>query len=161
MKRLIIAVVPAVLAFSGAAHAGPWQHDEKDYGHLAWQGSKDEQYQLAFMCGDDAYNGAFYIRTSERYEATTSYADAVPTMFTTNGKTLEMSGVFETRAGMVSVYFDSTRKLAQLYDLIANAKGDIKVNFFDKQMFFSSEDSAVALGYAADGSPDNCNPWGL
>ncbi|MBK9004368.1 MAG: hypothetical protein IPM67_13030 [Sphingomonadales bacterium] len=160
MKRFGMAVA-AVLAFTGSANAGPWQHDEKDYGHLAWQESKDGKYQLGFMCGEDADDGAFYIRTSERYEATTSYADAVPTTFASNGKTLEMSGVFETRAGMVSVYFDSMSKLALLYDLIANAKGDIKINFFDKQMSFSSEGSAAALEYAAPGSPDNCNPWGM
>jgi hypothetical protein len=64
-----------------------------------------------------------------------------------------MSGVFEERTGNVSVYFNSTDdtapQLARLYDLIANAKGDITVSFFDKQMSFSPEGSAAALGYAA------------
>lgn len=148
-----------MLALNGAANAAPWEHQTDDYGHEAYQGSTDAKYLLAFICGDDADAGAFYILTPEPYEATTSYADAVPTTFVSNGKMFEISGVFKERTGTVSVHFESTPKLDQLYDLIANAKGDIKVNFFDKQMSFSSEGSAMALGYAADGSPDNCNPY--
>lgn len=161
MKRFAI-TLSMMLAISSAAHAAAWQHQTDDFGHEAYQGSKDEKYLLAFICGDDADGWAFYILTPEPFEATTSYADTVPTTFTSNAKTLEISGVFKERTGSVSVHFESTPKLDQLYDLIANAKGDIKVRFFDKQMSFSSEGSGEALGYAAPAdNPDDCNPYGM
>lgn len=153
-----------MLALGGTAHAAEWVHQTDDYGHEAWQGSTDEKYLLAFFCGDDADDGAFYILTPEPYEASTSYAAAVPTTFTASGKKLEMSGVFEERTGSVSVYFEATDdnalEIAQLYNLISGASGDIKVSFFDKQMSFSSEGAAAALNYAADGRPGNCNAYG-
>ena len=148
-----------IFALGSFAQAAPWEHQTDDYGHEAYQGSKDGKYLLAFVCGDDAEDGAFYILTPEPYEATTSYADVVPTTFTLSEKALEISGVFEERTGKVSVYFTFSPQLVQLFDLVANATGDIEASFFDKQVSFSSEGSAAALAYATDGSPDTCNPY--
>lgn len=160
MRRFGIAAA-AALAFSGAANAAPWRHEEYDDGHLAQQWTQDAQYLLTFSCGDEDEDGAFRILTPESYEPKKSYARAVTTSFASNGQKLEIPGVFKEEDTYVSVYFAPTPKLAQLYDLIASAKGDIKVGFLDKQLTFSSEGAAAALGYAADGSPDSCHPWGM
>lgn len=160
MKRFGIAAAAALL-LSGAANAGQWRHEEYDDGHLAQQWTQDAQYMLTFSCGDEDEDGAFRILTPEAYDPAKSYVGPVRTSFASNGKKLEISGVFREEDTYVSVYFAPTPKLAQLYDLIAGAKGDIKVVFLGKQLSFSSDGAAAALGYAADGSPDNCHPWGM
>jgi len=164
MKRLSIAAV-AVLAMNGAPLAGPWEYQSDDYGHEAWQASNDGDYALSFVC-DDTYgdNGIFRIAGPERYEKTTSYADKVPTTFTVDGKSLEISGVFtagnelitedfEDHMGTIGVLYaytnESGPKLTQLFDMIVAAKGDIRVRFFDKDLAFSLEDAAVVLEQVA------------
>lgn len=161
MKRIALMLglmgLPATSAF-----AAPWEYQGDYYGHEAWQGSADGENVLAFTCGDDAYDGAFYIATSEPYEATTSYADEVPATFTLDGKTVSVSGVFEDRAGNVGVYFEyndaTAPHLDQLFSLIVRARGDIGVKFFDKSMVFSSEGAAAAINIVANG-PTDCNPY--
>ncbi len=160
MKRFGIAAA-AALAFSGAADAAPWRHEEYDDGHLAQQWTEDSRYLLTFSCGEEDNDGAFRILTSERYEPTRHDARTVPISFASNGQRLEIPGAFKEEDAHVSVYFGPTPKLAQLYDLITNAKGDIKVSFLDRRLSFSADGAATALGYATEGSPDSCHPYGM
>lgn len=158
MNRFAIAVA-AMIALTGAAKAEPWEYQGDDQVHEAWQGSKDGEYVFAFACEGFGSYGEFYVATPEPYEETTSYADRVPTIFTADGRSMEVNGVFEERAGSVSVFFPYTKESAtgldRLFAMVVAARGDIGIRFFDKNLTFASEGLAAAFEKVA-AAPGDC-----
>lgn len=150
----ILLSVAIIAAMTAAAHAAPWQYqtyysEEADttFFHAAQWTQGAEPFGLGYECDDFSFEDALYIQTPERFDPSTSYAPEVPTIFTVDGKAIEVSGKFQNSDDILYVYFSGPEieTFQDLFHALAAARSDIQVAYFDKSLSFSSEGVEEAL----------------
>lgn len=150
----ILLVVATIAATIAVAHAAPWQYqtyyseegDIQFFNAAQWTDGA-EPFGIGYECDDFSFEDGLYIQTPERFDPRTSYAPEVPTIFTVDGKAIEVSGEFQNSNDTLYVYFSGPEieTFQDLFNALAAARSDIQVAYFDKSLSFSSEGVEEAL----------------
>lgn len=147
----------AALGLAAPAQATPWQTNEYGFPgsfgvvYVAMQQSDNPAgYELGYECDNNYFEDLIYVKMAEPFDPSTSYAPEVPTTFWIDGRAIEMSGRFENSEGILyaSYYAIWSEAFSSLITQIAEARSEIRVTFFDKDLTFSSTGAADALRYA-------------
>jgi hypothetical protein len=153
----IKSAIAAALLLVTPVSAEEWLYDvfEAEPGakiHGAWVAAEDRDYAIGFTCDEGLDAGAIYIQTDEPWEPTSSYADEVPTLFTSGDTAIEAIGAFQDIEGYLHVYFDEYEdkaKVYEIFDLFFEATAPVTVDFFTRKATFSVDLAPEKLGRAA------------
>ena len=156
VKALLAAAL--VLASAAVAFAEPWQTDSfESEGELVgltaykWEDGVDNVL-FGYEC--DALFGleSLYVQTEDLYDDTAGYAPDVPTTFTVDGASYQLTGIFQNRDGYVFTFYDGIDDgFFDLFDRLLLATDTITVAFYDKRFSFSAEGIGDALAEASAG----------
>lgn len=140
-----------LLATSLAVQAEPWRLDrlriEAGTFYSAVQFDADGDYALVVECHQETGDYQLFVESPYEWETGASYAPEVPAILTVDG--VELSDVpfhFDDKQLMEGIRADtSAAGFRELLLRLANAGGEIRLNYFDRAATFSAEGAAEAL----------------
>lgn len=137
-ELLVTFVIASIIG--SVAYAEPWKVTETNYAKIATQTSNADGIRLSYTCGN--------FRITPVEQGLEPWSETAMS-FTVDGRKIDTTGYYEAiipgDRPEASFGFANHKILRKL---VAAAKGDIIVEFRDKDLTFSSEGSAAALKMA-------------